>query len=84
MAVAAADDADEVGGEDLAALGVGAEPHGLDHGQPEAVAALERDVAERDADADVSGSAASRLRRSMRCCTPTAQATAAPRRGRRP
>ena len=53
MAVAAAHDADEVGGQDLAAVGARAQAHGLDHGQPEAVAALAGDVAERDADADV-------------------------------
>ena len=53
MAVAAAHDADEVGGQDLAAVGARAQAHGLDHGQPEAVPALAGDVAERDADTDV-------------------------------
>ena len=51
MAVAPADHAHELGGQDLAPARPVAQAGRLDHRHPEEVAALARDVAQRDADA---------------------------------
>ena len=48
----ARDRLDHLAGEDLIAVGHVAEPGRLDDGRPEAVAALEADVAHREADPD--------------------------------